>query len=357
MLVRENAAASLRRTAAITAPVLVTVALAGSLLGAVATVNAGRTDEIRAQSTADFVVTAPVGTPGGTLAPGTVARVLALPGIAATTSAPSAVYTLDDGVALSRDDAQIADLNDHSIIVNQGWARHTVGENVDVWLGDGSRATLRIAAVTRTGTGNNGVYLTARNATGAVPDRIDVTVLPGTDDTTALAELKTAVPTATGRILTKTQWVTATSPQTNRTNRTTRTTRIGLELVLGIALLYTAIALVNTLVMATSDRIRELAVLRLAGATRRQLLRMVAAEALLVVAVGTVLGSAVTALNLLDIRAALLALAIPAPVIAVPWAPLGATAGICAVLAVVAAVAPARTVLRTRLVELAGTPT
>lgn len=369
MLVRENATAGLRRTAAITAPVLVTVALTGSLLGATATISAGRTDEIRAQSTAEFVVTAPAGAPGGGLDPGTVARVLAVPGTTAATSAPSAVYTLDDGVALSRDDAQIvdpaalaqvtalplvsgsiADLNDHSIIVNQGWAKHTVGESVDVWLGDGSRATLRIAAVMRTGTGNNGVYLTARNATGAVPDRIDVTVLPGTDDTTALSALRAAVPTATGRILTKAQWVTATAP------RTDRTTRIGLELVLGIALLYTAIALANTLVMATSDRIRELAVLRLAGAAPRQLLRLVAAEALLVVAVGTVLGSAVTALNLLGVWAALLALAVPAPTIAVPWALLGATAGICAVLAVVSAVVPAGIALRTRPVELAGTP-
>ncbi|WP_435848734.1 hypothetical protein [Streptomyces javensis] len=43
-----------------------------------------------------------------------------------------------------------------------------------------------------------------------------------------------------------------------------RTTRLGFLLVLGIALRYTGISVANTMVMATSDRVRELAVPRLA---------------------------------------------------------------------------------------------
>lgn len=42
MLVRENAATGIRRTPAVAAPVLVTVALAGSLLGATATLDAAK---------------------------------------------------------------------------------------------------------------------------------------------------------------------------------------------------------------------------------------------------------------------------------------------------------------------------
>jgi FtsX-like permease family protein len=45
-------------------------------------------------------------------------------------------------------------------------------------------------------------------------------------------------------------------------------------------LVYTGIALAGTMVMATSDRRGELALLRLAGATRRQVLLLVAVEAL-----------------------------------------------------------------------------
>lgn len=79
--------------------------------------------------------------------------------------------------------------------------------------------------------------------------------------------------------------------------KTDRTTRYGFLLVLGVAPLYTGLSVADTMVMATSDRVRDLAVLRLAGATRRQVLRLVGAEALTVVAVGAVLGLLVTALD------------------------------------------------------------
>jgi putative ABC transport system permease protein len=48
-------------------------------------------------------------------------------------------------------------------------------------------------------------------------------------------------------------------------------------------LAYTSIALVNTLLMAASDRSAERGALRLPGATRAQVLRHVMAEALLAV--------------------------------------------------------------------------
>jgi putative ABC transport system permease protein len=362
MLVRENAAAGVRRTAAIAAPVLVTVALAGSLLGATATINAAKASEIHAQTTADFVLTSD----DTGFDAQTVARVKAAPGADAAALATTAVYTLEDGVALSQDEAQatdpaalakvadlplvsgkVSDLTDHGIIVNQEWAKHTVGQTVSVWLGDGTRKSLRIVAVMHQGTGNNGVYVTARNGAGASVDRIDVRLRPGADAATVATALRDAVRPADGQVLTKRQWMTASYPQTSRQ------TRIGFWLVLGIALLYTAIALVNTLVMATSDRVRDLAVLRLAGATTLQVLRLVAAEALLVVVVGAVLGTIVAGVNLLGIKAALAVLSVSSPIV-VPWGTVGAAVGACGVLAVISAVLPARLALRTRPVELAG---
>lgn len=203
----------------------------------------------------------------------------------------SAVYVLEDGVALVKSDVRAVepetlaatarlplaagkegDLDDDSITVNEEWETHTVGERVDVWLGDGTRKSLKIAAVMTIGTGNNGVYVTPRNAPATPVDRGDVRLADGADAGAVAAGLRQAVRASCGKVLTRDAWVRATNPETNRT------TRMGLLLVLGIALLYTGISLANTIVMATSNRVRELAVLRLAGATRWQVLRLVGAR-------------------------------------------------------------------------------
>jgi putative ABC transport system permease protein len=362
MLVRENAAAGVRRTAAIAAPVLVTVALAGSLLGATATLNEAKATETRAQTRADFVVS-PAGAAGFDTA--TVERLRAVPGVEVSAISSSAVYALEDGVALIKSEARAADpklladtvrlpvtagrvtdLDDDSIIVNEEWARHTVGQRVSVWLGDGTKKSLRIAAVMSVGTGNNGVYVTPANAPRAPVDRIDVKVADA-DPSAVAAGLRTALRSSGGQVFTKDQWVQASYSETNDT------TRIGFMLVLGIALLYTGISLANTLVMATSDRVRDVALLRLAGATTWQVLRLVAAEALMVVVVGGVLGLLVAGLNLLGMWSALGLLSVWSP-IEIPWTAVGSAVGACAILAVVSAVAPAGLSLRRRAVELAG---
>ncbi|MGA5447447.1 FtsX-like permease family protein [Streptomyces umbrinus] len=363
MLVRENAAAGVRRTAAVAAPVLVTVALAGSLLGATATLNEAKATEAREQTAADFVVT-PAGDAGFDDA--TLKRLQAVPGVDVSASSSSAVYVLEDGVALIRSDARavepeplaatarlplaagkMSDLDDDSIIVNQEWERHAVGERVDVWLGDGTRKSLKIAAVMTIGTGNNGVYVTPRNAPAEPVDRVDVRLVDGAHMGTVAAALREAVRASDGEVLTRDAWVRATYPETSRTTRT------GFLLVLGIALLYTGISLANTMVMATSDRVRDLAVLRLAGATDWQVLRLVGAEALMVVAVGGLLGALVAGLNLLGMWSALGLLSVRTS-IEIPWATLAAAMGACAVLAVISAVVPAGLSLRRRAVELAG---
>ncbi|GAA2944782.1 hypothetical protein GCM10011428_74600 [Streptomyces violaceus] len=55
MLARENAAAGVRRTAAVAAPVIITVALACSLMGTTATINEAKAAEARTQMRADYV--------------------------------------------------------------------------------------------------------------------------------------------------------------------------------------------------------------------------------------------------------------------------------------------------------------
>lgn len=64
-------------------------------------------------------------------------------------------------------------------------------------------------------------------------------------------------------------------------------------LLVAVLVGYAVIALVNTLVIATGERRRELALQRLIGATRGQVLRMMFTESILVTAVGIVLGTAI----------------------------------------------------------------
>ncbi|CAM5734048.1 hypothetical protein SBADM41S_12174 [Streptomyces badius] len=198
VLVRENTAAGVRRTAAVATPVLITVALAASLTGTVATLEEARATEARTATTADFVVTSEQD--GRPLATALLERVRDIDGAVVSASRSTAVTVLEEDTALVSSKARavdpprladvakppvtagrLADLDDGSIVVNEEWLTTRVGDRVTVWLGDGSERSLRIAAVLATGTGDNGVYVTARNAGGAEIDRIDVKVAPGGD--------------------------------------------------------------------------------------------------------------------------------------------------------------------------------
>ena len=195
-----------------------------------------------------------------------------------------------------------------------------MGEKVTVWLGDGTKRSLRIAATLAMGTGNNRAYVTPANPRGARPDRLEVTLTSDADTTattttttttTTTAALSEAIAGTGARLLTRSAWLKAVFPPAPSTSMSTPATRIGLLLILGISLAYTGISLANTMTMATSGRARDLAALALAGATRRQVLGAVGAEALLVVTVGAILGLLVAALNLLGMWSALRILSVP----------------------------------------------
>lgn len=364
LLARENASFAVRRTAAVAAPVLITVALAAVLMGTTGTLAEAKESEALTRTSAEFVVTAE--DEQRPLPQEFVDRATRIPGARVSASRSTGVTVLEEGVALVSYEAAAVDpdafaavsalpvaagflaaLDDDGIVVTQEWLTTKVGERVTVRLGDGREASLRIAAVLRTGTGDHGVLLSARNAAGAPVDRLDITVAPGADRTAVVAALRAAGRATGTEVTTARAWATAHHP------RTRETTRLGLLMVLAIALLCTGIALVNTLVMATSDRSRDFAVLRLAGATTGQVLRIVAVEALVVVGVGAVLGALVAAIDLGTVWGALALLGVRTGVV-VPWAALGAVLGSASLIAVVAAVLPAAWALRGRPVEAVG---
>jgi putative ABC transport system permease protein len=117
---------------------------------------------------------------------------------------------------------------------------------------------------------------------------------------------------------------------------------------LGLIIAFTAIAVVNTLAMSISDRSREFATLRLTGATRRQVQRMLGWETATAVAVAAALGLAV-ARAVLTTYASGMTRGTAGP--SMPPATLAAVLGGGAVLAGLATWVPARTALAAELRE------
>ncbi|MFE7586467.1 ABC transporter permease [Streptomyces gardneri] len=338
-LVRENSAASVRRTAAVAAPVLVTVALAGTLFGSAASVTQTRGVEAREQTAAQYVVS------GEELKPVAAAALPA--GAVVSPTASTSLFVRDGAEAVVKYGARavadpaafaglarlpvvagdLRDLDDRSIVVNEEFERHRIGETVEIWRADGSGPVrLRVVAVLALGTGDNGPYVTRANAPGAPLDRIEAS---GGGAATARA-----LEASGGTVRTAAAWAAADHPASSPQ------TRLGMILVLGIALVYTVIGLANTLLMATSVRGGELASLRLAGATRAQILRVVTGEAVLATAIGTLLGLAVTAAVLGTLGAGLASLSAPVALV-LPWAVVGAAAAVCATVAVASSALPA----------------
>jgi putative ABC transport system permease protein len=218
---------------------------------------------------------------------------------------------------------------------------------VSVRLADGTPRQLRVAALLGTGAETVQAWVTGPDAvtTGvggpALASRIDLRLLPGTDHRQAEAALRTAVDGLGARLATPEEiWSAA-------TDSTEQASWNALLMILGLAIGYAAIALANSLVMTVTDRRQELSLLRLAGATRGQVLRTVAVETLMCVAAGTVLGVLGTAVSVGGSWAALTHLVGPTPAV-VPWTVMGVLAACCAAVALPAAVLPAALALRGR---------
>ena len=113
---------------------------------------------------------------------------------------------------------------------------------------------------------------------------------------------------------------------------------------------FTSIAVVNTLIMIALRRRRELALLRLTGATTRQVRSMARWEAILIIVIGLGIGLAIAATALVPLSHALTGGFRPYT----PAGWLAAILGISALLAAVALAAPTRQALRARPVEAIG---
>jgi putative ABC transport system permease protein len=121
-------------------------------------------------------------------------------------------------------------------------------------------------------------------------------------------------------------------------------------LVALLAIAYAAIAAVNTVAVAVLSRRGELAVQRLAGATRRQVHRMLLAEAAVLAAIALALGTAIAAFTVLPMAVALGTLIPRGPV----WAYLAVAAATFLIVGPATALT-ARAATRRRAIDVIGT--
>ncbi|MEV7011612.1 ABC transporter permease [Streptosporangium sp. NPDC051022] len=341
MLVREGSLAAIRRTASTTAPVLVTVGFAVLVTGMVQT-SAGAFATGRAFAVRAGGVVVPDGTPG--LSDAVVAAA------GGVSTLPTTVY--GEGVppmeaagvtreVLARSADRLSPVEGSldtpgGLIVARRVARERgwrVGDTVPLTFEDGRAATPRVTAVVADAPAP---LLLPRDVVRAHdPSALTKEVLvggtagsPGGDDLPGGRRLDVAAYAA------------------NSDAEEDRLVWLFTLILVGMAVAYTGISIAGTLAMATSGRVPDFRVLRMSGATPRQVLAVVTVESVLVTVMGTVLGTAVALPALLGMRSGLSG-QIGAPVgLIVPWPAVLGVIGACLVLAVAGGVVPAARAVR-----------
>ncbi|MFE2880381.1 FtsX-like permease family protein [Streptomyces roseus] len=217
------------------------------------------------------------------------------------------------------------------------------GSPLELALGDGTPVTLTVSAVYARGLGFGDLTLAHDLVAAHVDNPLADSVLVAAEPGTGREQLAAAVAGFPGVGV-----LSARDADAGRAERQQAGAEINL-LAMGLVLAFTAIAVVNTLAMSTSERLREFAMLRLAGAKRRQVLRMLRMEAVAVVLIGAALGSGIALAVLTAFSVGMTGAAAPAvlPVVYV------GVVGVAGLLALAATALPGRVALRVPPVEVA----
>lgn len=321
LLIRQHARAGVRRTASTAAPVLVAIGLTGALATMVNSLSASDAASTRARVDPDaLVITAdgdlsaadvaalrvPGATVGATLEGDISTRGTLFRAVGAERAAlPLMLRARVLRGSLERLDGRTAALGE---LAAKALGR-TVGDRIGARLPDGKLRTLRIVAVVADGFGSIGLYVPHAVLAGHVGDRAATAVYArGDERALRAAAAARGLHVEGGTTLRKIDDVTDSSNMNP----------LALQVILGVAVLYVAIALAATAATGTVARRGELALLRLAGATRRDVIRLVATESLAVTLAGGLLGCAITALIVTGIQRGAAALEGPVA-IALPW--------------------------------------
>ncbi|GAA4504651.1 FtsX-like permease family protein [Actinoallomurus oryzae] len=344
-LAAANGRAGTRRLASVITPLTLAVGMTCTILFAPATVADAATRQASAGVRAGHVLTGRV--PGA----GELSR---LPGVRAVTAmVPTSIRvgqgkyaaqgvtpaglteTIDPGVRAGSLDG----LAHGGVAVSANAAGHMharLGTELNVTLGDGTPLRARVAAVYGRGLGFGDVLLPYDVVAAHVDDPLPRQVLVAGGSADALRRAVARYPGV------------RTAPAAQAAGQRPDT-EVNL-VIMGLIIAFTAIAVVNTLAMATAERSREFALLRMVGTTKRQIHRMLRLETLSVTLTGVVLGTAIALATLSAYGAGMTGSARPAfP----PPAYLGVVAALT-VLALLATAIPGRLALTVHPPEALG---
>ncbi|NJP95119.1 FtsX-like permease family protein [Nonomuraea sp. FMUSA5-5] len=360
LLAAANLRDDVRRTASTAAPLIVLVGLVLGQSVALVSLSAAAAAELRRGTSADLVVEADG--PAG-------ARIAAVPGVERvsteievpvrlTTGTGELAYTELSRAALIDPAAyesahpgsgSVRALRGRAAAAGPGALGISPGDAVVARVGDTDLGKLPVVAAVPARMGGGPALLLPAGAVPAAqlaraPSTSFVTLERGADRRRVTAELA-----AVGTVRSADAWL------AGRAEAATTTSSATLLVVLGLGGLYALIGVVNTVVIAGSERRPEFAAARAIGLTRRQVVRMALAETWAVTAIGLLLGTLAAAGTLVAAVATMAAVTGDVTV-AVPWPPAGAlvagvllATGITNVLATRAAMRPALvSLLRTR---------
>src|SRR3954470_11386169 len=361
-LASANLGAATRRFSSATTPLVLSVAMSCTLLFSSTTIDHAVSQERHAGMSGELAITSD----GPGLPRAALSDVRATPGVRSavaltpTTLGPSLGVSDDvipaqilegrrgGGLDVGVTDGSLAGLHGDAIALgrHRAEAAHAnVGDRVAATLGDGSPPRATVVAIYSRELGFGDALLAPELAAGHQTSPLLGTILVRADHPAAVSgRLRTLARRYPGlRVGDRASLATA-SDADRELNRW-----LG-PVFVAMIFAFTSIAVLNTLAMIALRRGRELGLLRLVGATHRQVRSMARWEAGLIIAIGLGLGLAITAVALLPLSNALTGSLRPY----LPTAPLVAILGGSALLALVALALPTRRALRSRPVEAIG---
>ncbi|GIF65484.1 ABC transporter permease [Asanoa ishikariensis] len=350
LLAQANLRTGVRRSASTAAPIMVLVAFVVGMAGTTGTLTEASRQEITRELRGDLVLNTdrPVGD-----------QVAAAPGVTGVSEQAPVSFDIgtdegEDGVEWESADGlaifpaayeethraavtsgNLADLRGASVAVTPSVGGWKVGDTMPVHL-TGGPDQLRVVALLPETLSGPAVLLSP----DLMPDGPRQYVVRATDPAAAATGLATL-----GQVMTAGAWVDEYNDQQQRTN-----TNVMVALM-GMAMVYTLIAMVNAVVIAASDRRAEFAAARVTGLTRSQVVGTALAESVAVVAIGVLLGVLAATGTIVGMASAVRDM-IGINVTSLPWSMFGAVVAIALAVVAVSSVLSTLSATRTPPIRL-----
>lgn len=344
-----------RRTAATAGAVVIAAGVAAAIFALQGNATQATAYQAATTDKASYYITAP----GGAVPPAAVTALRAVPGtraipveqaavnigtrggdwvdvLNAELVPPAAMPSAMDPAVLS---GTLRGLGAGGLIIDQQIATAdglSVGAPLVAWGPDGTRRDVTVTAIVRTSLAGVDGYLSDTAFPAMPASRLDVVTQASAGTIrAALAGLPVTV-RASAQQANSADWA-------------------SVLLVTGLALAYSVIAVANVMAIASAGRRSEFLALRLAGATRAQVLRLAASESAVCAAIGTA-AAAAAGLTVIVVQRIVLTGAAGGFPPYLPWLPAGVVAAAGTVIGVLAAVTTAARAMRDPAAALAGDP-